>query len=265
MRNYNISSVLIGILIFSIPVYAEKIVVAQGKDNKLTHNKSLLSGAVVSLMATQKVIRPPFDLARYPKPFQDWVDRIRQKAYSPTIYKCKGDVSFSVKVLKNSILVDNKILLQNISDNTSYFEFRNKGYYIIINKFDTSDSTTIYFENLETNKVASTICDDFTLRLFDMVDAPNEVIKELDKYNMKPGYFISLKLKPVNLKRDPLTLRPEPIVNKKNVGAINQVKSAIAKHNPKPWDYYGTRTAKAIATCKAARTRGAIVNGGIGC
>jgi hypothetical protein len=268
MKKFNIYSMLIGSLIFSILFYAEKLTVAQGKDNELTHNKSFLSGVVVSSIATKEVILPPFDLARYPKPFQDLVDEIRQKAYSPTIYQCKGDASFSVQVLKNSIIIDNKISeisVQNISDNTDYFEFRNKDYYIVINKFDTSDSTEIYFENLETNKVGSTVCDDFTLRLFDMVDAPSDVIKELDKYNMKPGYFISLKLQPVNPKRDALTLRPDPIVTEKNISAINQVKSAIAKHNPKPWNYYGIRTAEAIASCKAARARGAIVNGGIGC
>ena len=175
-------------------------------------------------------------------------------------------MSFPIQVLMNSILINNQMLLQNISDpTTGFFEFRSRGYYIAINKFDSGSSTTIYFEDLKKNSKGKTVCDDFTLRLFDMVDAPSEVIEWLDEYNMEPGNFISLSLDPVNPNRDPLMLRPEPIITDSTVKAVTKVKTAIANHNPKPWSYLGARTAKAIKACKQARSRGVIVNGGIGC
>ena len=230
--------------------------------------KSVLSGLVVNSIAEQKFISPPFDINRYSQGFRDEVNRIRnkQKALYPKVYKCDGDNSFSLQVQMNSILINNRVLLQNISDPAiGYFEFRNEYFYLIVGVFDTGVKNTIYYEDLKTNKIGRVLCEDFLLRLFDMRDAPSEVIKEIDKYNMKPGYFLSLRISPVNLNRDPLTLRPEPIVNKKTADAIAKVNSTIAKHKPKPWNYYGERTAKAIASCKKARSRGAVVNGGIGC
>jgi len=53
----------------SRPITPMPIITPQS--NELIYNKSVLSGVVVSSIAAQKVIRPPFDLARYPKLFQD--------------------------------------------------------------------------------------------------------------------------------------------------------------------------------------------------
>ena len=230
--------------------------------------KSALSGLVVNSIATQEIINPPFDITRYSEEFRNEVNKIRnrQKALYSKVYKCGGDDLFSLQVHMNSILINDNLLLQNISDPAiGFLEFRNKYFYMIVNSFDTGEKVTIYYEDLKTNRIGRTLCDDFLLRLLEMVQAPNDLIEEFDRYNMKPGYFLSLRIGPVNLNRDPLDLRPEPIINEKTADAIAKVNSAIANHNPKPWNYHGERTAEAIASCKIARGRGAVVNGGIGC